>query len=99
MRRLPLTGASGWGPRSVEHQQITRAETAGDRGDQLADLLLIGDIGAEGLGHGAVAADGAADLPCLPVAAPAIDRHGETVLSQTPRDDRAQAPRAARHQS
>ena len=94
-------GDGGFGLRAggVEHQHIHRAEPAGDRGDQLGDLLLIGDIGAEGLGHAAVAADGAADLLCLPVAAAAIDRHGETVLGQTACDLRAQAARAARHQS
>jgi hypothetical protein len=35
---------------------------------------------------------------CLAVAALAIDRDGEAVPGQAPRDRRAQAPRAARHQ-
>jgi hypothetical protein len=38
---------------------------AGDCGAQLGDLLLIGDVGAEGPWHAARLTDGAADLLCL----------------------------------
>jgi len=36
----------GLRPGGVEHEHINRAETAGDRGDQVGNLLLIGDVGA-----------------------------------------------------
>jgi hypothetical protein len=94
-------GHRGFGLRAggVEHQHIHRAEPAGDRGDQLGNLLLIGDVGAKGFSDAAAVTDAAANLPGPLVAAPAIDRDGEAVAGQTPRNRGAQAPRAARHQS
>jgi hypothetical protein len=59
---------------------------------------LIGDVSAEGPSDATAVTDAAGDLPGRPVAAPAIDRHRQAVAGQTPRDHRAQAPRAARHQ-
>ena len=94
-------GHRGFGLRAggVEDQHIDRAEAAGDRGGQPRDLVLIGDVGAEARGGAAVVLDGAADRGYLLVAGAAIDRDGEAVMGQPPRDRRAQAPRAARHQS
>ena len=82
----------------VEDQHIDRAQAVSDRGGQPGDLLLVGDIGAEALGSAAVRTDGAGDGGYVLVAGPAIDRDGETVPRQPPRDHRPQAPRAARHQ-
>ena len=65
----------------------------------LGNLLLVGNVGAERLGDATVVMDAAGDLGCPPVAAAAIDRDGEAVMSQTPRDRGAQASRAACHQS
>jgi hypothetical protein len=83
----------------VEDQHIDRAEAVRDRGGQPGNLVLVGDIGAEALGGAAIVTDGADDGSDLLVAGPAIDRDGETVTRQPPRDHRPQAPRAARHQS
>jgi hypothetical protein len=47
----------------------------------------------------AVAADDVADGGYLLVAGRAVDRDGEAVTGQAPRDHRPQAPRAAGHQS
>ena len=93
-------GHRGFGLRAggVEDQHIDRAEAAGDRGGQPGDLVLVGDIGAEARGGAAIGTDGAADRSYLFVAGPAIDRDGETVTRQPPRDHRPQPPRAARHQ-
>jgi hypothetical protein len=94
-------GHCGFGLRAggVEDQHTDRAEAGGDRGDQPGDLVLVGDIGAEARRGAAIITDGAADRSYLFVAGPAIDRDGETVTCQPPRDHRPQPPRAARHQS
>jgi len=47
----------------------------------------------------AIGTDAATDLMSVLVAVQAIDRDGETVRGQTPRDHGPQPPRAARHQS
>jgi hypothetical protein len=62
-------------------------------------LVLVGDIGAEARRGAAISTDGAADRSYLFVAGPAIDRDGETVTCQPPRDHRPQPPRAAGDQS
>ena len=76
----------------VEDQHIDRAEAVGDRGGQPGNLVLVGDIGAEARRGAAVSTDGAADHGYLFVAGPAIDRDGETVTCQPPRDHRPQPP-------
>ena len=52
------------------------------------NLVLVGDIGAKALGGAAIVTDGAAEGSDLVVAGPAIDRDGETVTRQAPRDHR-----------
>lgn len=76
----------------VEHEHANRAELPGDRGDQLADLLLICDVGAEGIRGTAAATDTAGDLARPRIAAAAIDRDGQAVVRQPPRNHRPQAP-------
>ncbi len=69
----------GLRPGGVEHEHINRAETAGDRGDQVGNLLLIGDVGAKRFSNAAAVTDAAANFAGPLVAAPAIDRDGEAV--------------------
>ena len=83
----------------IEDKYLYRAKTAGDRGDQPGNLILISDIGEKALGDAAIVTDAAADGSDLLVTGPAIDRDGKAVPRQAPRDHRPQAPRAARHQS
>jgi len=94
-------GHCGFGLRAggVEDQHVDRAEAAGDRGDQPGDLVLVGDIGAEARRGAAIITDGAENRGYLFVAGPAIDRDGEPVTCQPPRDYRPQPRRAARDQS
>jgi len=82
----------------IEDKYLYRAKTAGDRGDQPGNLILITDIGDKALGDAAILTDAAADGSDQVVAGPAIDRDGKAVPRQAPRDHRPQAPRAARHQ-
>jgi hypothetical protein len=93
-------GHRGFGLRAggVEYQHTDRAETVSDITDQPGNLVLIGDIGAKALSGAAIVTDAAADGSNLLVAGPAIDRDGNAVTGQAPRDHRPQAPRAARHQ-
>ena len=94
-------GHRGFGLRAggVEDQHLDRAEAVSDRGGQPGHLILVGDIGAEALCGPAIVTDGAADGSDLFVARRAIDRDGETVTRQPPRDHRPQPPRATGHQS
>ena len=82
----------------IEDKYLYRAKTAGDRGDQPGNLILITDIGDKALGDAAILTDAAADGSDQVVAGPAVDRDGKAVPRQAPRDHRPQAPRAARHQ-
>src|SRR6202034_287254 len=83
-------GHRGFGLRAggVQDQHIDWAEAVSDGGDQPGDLLLVGDIGAEALGDTAVITDSAAYGGYLLIAGQAIDRDGETVTRQAPRDHR-----------
>ena len=83
----------------IEDKYLYRAKTAGDRGDQPGNLILITDIGDKALGDAAIVTDAAADGSDQVVTGPAVDRDGKAVPRQAPRDHRPQAPRAARHQS
>ena len=87
-------GDRGLGLRAggVEHQYLNRPEPVGDRGDQLADLVLVSDVGAEGVRGAAAVTDKAGDLARLLIATPAVDRDGQAVSRQPHRDHRAQAP-------
>jgi hypothetical protein len=91
----------GFGLRAggVEDQHINRAETVSDRGDQPGNLVLIGDVRAKAPSGAAIVTDAAADLSYLLIAGPSIDRDGNAITGQAPRDHSPQAPRAARHQS
>ena len=83
----------------IEDKYLYRAKTAGDRGDQPGNLILITDIGDKALGDAAILTDAAADGSDQVVAGPAIDRDGKAVPRQPPRDRRPQPSRATRHQS
>jgi hypothetical protein len=71
----------------------------GNSCQESGNVVLIGDIGAKALSGAAIVTDPAADRSYLLVAGPAIDRDGNAVTGQAPRDHSSQAPRAARHQS
>jgi len=45
----------------IEDKRIYRAKTAGDRGDQPGNLILISDIGEKALSDAAILTDAAAD--------------------------------------
>ena len=45
----------------IEDKYLYRAKTAGDRGDQPGNLILITDIGDKALGDAAILTDAAAD--------------------------------------
>jgi hypothetical protein len=94
-------GHGGFGLRAgcVQHQHIDRPQTGGNRGNQPAHLLLIGDIGAEGLGQAGLGTDAAGDVTGPLIAGQGVDRDGQPVAGQTSRDGSAEAARTARHQS
>ena len=91
-------GYRGCGPVALNTSTSTGPNRPVIAATSSATCGLIGDVSAEGPSDATAVTDAAGDLPGRPVAAPAIDRHRQAVAGQTPRDHRAQAPRAARHQ-
>jgi hypothetical protein len=83
----------------VEHQHVKRPQAISHHAYQFGDLLLIGDVGAEGIGDAAVGPDDAGDLKSLCVAAHTVDRDGKAVAGKPLHDRAAQSPRATRDQS
>src|SRR5215475_7376897 len=83
----------------VKHQHIDRTQQVGHCSDQVGDLLLVGDVGVEGVGHAAVAPDGAGHLTRLPVVTPAVNRDGHAVAGKPAHDCSTQPERTTRDKS
>jgi Gamma-glutamyltranspeptidase len=83
----------------VEHQHVKGPQAISHRVYQFGHLLLISDVGAEGIGDTAVGPDDAGDLNRLCVATDAVDRDRKAVAGKPLHDRAAQSPRATRDQS
>src|SRR4051794_35942263 len=84
LQSTSVRAASGCGP-VAEHQHVDRPQPIGDRGDELGDLRLVGDVGGKRAGHAAAVADAADDFERHPPSVAVVDRDGQAVAREPPR--------------